>query len=80
MRSGFFRIWTFPILRNGNPFAMITKKWAGVLQEAFLDADNFIIEFQDPSMTVNAKRVLLSAAIFIDLEYFEQKAKSVFND
>lgn len=80
MRSGLFRIWTFPIKRNGNDFALITKKWGGLLKEVFLDADNFVLDFQDPSMNEDTRRILLAAAIFVDLEFFEQKAKSNFTD
>lgn len=76
MRSGFIRIWTFPITSNGIPLALITKKWGGLLKEAFLDADNFVLDFQYPSMNEDMRKVFLAAAIFVDLQYFEQKPKS----
>lgn len=76
MRSGFLRIWTFPIKRDGKDFAFITKKWGGLLKEMFLDADTFVLDYQEPSMTENVRKVLLAAAIFVDLEYFEKKANS----
>lgn len=76
MRSGFLRLWTFPIKRNGNDYAFITKKWGGLLKEMFLDADTFVLDYQDPSMPESTKKILLAAAIFVDLEYFEDKAGS----
>lgn len=75
MRSGFFRIWSFPIKKNGNEYAVISKKWGGLLKELFLDADNFLLEFQDSAISENMKKILLASAIFVDLQYFEKKAK-----
>lgn len=71
MHSGLFRIWTFPFLRNGKEIAKISKKWGGAIKEMFLDADNFVLEFLDPSLTPKEKAVLLNAALFVDLLYFE---------
>jgi len=76
MRSGLFQIWTFPIKRNGNDYALITKKWGGLLKEVFLDADNFALDYQDPTISESTKKILLAAAVFVDLEYFETKADS----
>ena len=74
MRSGLFRIWSFPIKKNGNDYAHITKKWGGFLKEIFLDADSFLLEYKDPSIADATKKTLLAAAIFVDLQYFEKKA------
>lgn len=71
MYSGLFKIWKFPIIREGKEIAVITKKWGGALKEIFIDADSFAIEFMDPAITPEQKAVLLNAAIFIDLLYFE---------
>ena len=74
MRSGFFRIWSFPIKKNGAQYALISKKWSGLLKELFLDADSFLLEFQDPAISEDIKKVLLASAVFVDLQYFEKKA------
>ncbi len=74
MRSGLFRIWSFPIKKNGVDYALISKKWGGLLKEIFLDADSFILEFQNPQINEQQRQVLLASAIFIDLQYFEKKA------
>lgn len=76
MRSGLLQFWTFPITRNGHKCAVISKKWSGLLKEAFLDADNFVVQFEDPTANENLRKVILASAIFIDLQYFERKADS----
>jgi uncharacterized protein YxjI len=72
--SPLFKIWTFPFMSNGKQVACITKKWSGVLAEAFTDKDNFLVDFSDPGMSDEERKLVLSAALFIDLRYFEQKA------
>ena len=74
MRSGIFRIWSFPIKKNGAEYALISKKWGGLLKELFLDADTFLLEFQDAAISEDIKKVLLASAVFVDLQYFEKKA------
>ncbi len=72
--SPFWKIWTFPVIQNGKEIAVIRKKWSGGLKEIFTDADNFEVEFISPSLSVEAKTLILSAGVFIDLQYFEAKA------
>lgn len=72
--SPLWRPWTFPFERGGAVAAVVAKKWAGLLTEAFLDKDSFRVEFADPALTADERLVLLAAALFIDLQYFEQKA------
>lgn len=74
MRSGLFRIWSFPIKKDGNEYALISKKWGGLLKELFLDADSFLLEYQNPTIPEDIRKTLLAAAIFVDLQYFEKKA------
>lgn len=78
MRSGFFRIWSFPIkdIHTGQRKAFIQKKWSGLLQEVFLDSDRFVIDFEDQNIPKDHRSLILAAAIFTDLQYFERKAKS----
>lgn len=70
--SPFWRIWTFPIKKNGEEIAKIEKKWSGGLKEIFTDADNFKVSFA--SIEENGKKLITCAAIFVDLQYFEKKA------
>lgn len=72
--SPMWKMWTFTFLRRGQAVAEIKKKWAGLLSEAFTDKDNFMVEFRDTSLTENDRKVILAAAIFIDLQYFERKS------
>ena len=74
--SPVWRIWTFPVMRDGQKVALITKRWGGVLREAFTDADRFELEFLSPELSLSDKQLLLAATIFIDLQYFEVKANS----
>lgn len=73
--SPFWRIWTFEFKNiSGKTSATIKKKWSGLLTEAVLDADNFVLYFNDPNLLEDCKNTLLAATIFIDLIYFEEKA------
>jgi uncharacterized protein YxjI len=76
MRSPFWKFWTFPFTRQGRKVAVILKKWSGALYELFTDRDNFYLEFSDASLKENDRQLLLAAALFIDLRYFERKARS----
>lgn len=76
MTSPFWRFWQFPVRRDGKAISLIAKKWSGLGKEMFTDADNFKVEFIERSLTSDRKLLLLSAAIFIDILYFETKAGS----
>ncbi len=73
MKSGFFRIWTFPFFRGGEQVAVIEKKWSGALTELFTDKDRFRVRFTG-TLTAVEKQLIAAAAIFVDLQYFEKKA------
>ncbi|XP_063052258.1 phospholipid scramblase 1-like [Engraulis encrasicolus] len=49
----------------------ISKQWAGLMQEAFTDADNFGIKFP-MDLDVKAKAILLGACFLIDFMFFEK--------
>jgi uncharacterized protein YxjI len=68
-----WRLWTFPFLRHGREVACVHKKWSGVLKEAFTDADNFRIAFSSVELSPTERALILAAALFIDLLYFETK-------
>lgn len=72
--SPLFRPWTFTFMRHGQVVATIRKRWSGLLREAFTDADNFGIEFLPGPISPVERRLLLAAAVFVDLMYFEQQA------
>lgn len=57
---------------DGNVVGMVQKKFGGVAQELFTDADNFGITFP-MDLDVRVKAVLLAATFLIDLNFFEDK-------
>lgn len=73
--SPLWRPWTFPFEKNGRPAAKVAKKWSGLLAESFTDKDRFRVEFEDPSLSADERLLLLAAALFVDLQYFERKAR-----
>ena len=41
---------------------------------AFTDADRFRVLFQAPDLRPDERALVLTAAVFIDIQYFEKKA------
>ena len=74
MASPFWGLWTFPFEHNGRPVANVSKKWSGAFFEFFTDKDKFLVEYQDESTNENERKLILAAALFIDLKYFEEKS------
>lgn len=72
--SPLWRPWTFAFERDGRTLSRVEKKWSGMLQEAFTDADRFRVAFESPELGIDERALVLAAAIFIDLQYFERKA------
>lgn len=72
VRSGLFRPWRFDLERNGRMVARVEKRWSGLLSEAFTDRDNFRVTF-DPALREEERLVVIAAALFVDLRYFERK-------
>jgi uncharacterized protein YxjI len=66
--------WTFIAERgpagNGREVGRIEKRWAGLLQETFTDADTYMVTFSDQDRTF--RRLLLAAAILVDFRWFER--------
>jgi uncharacterized protein YxjI len=62
--------WTFEIMRGGRSHGKITKKWSGLLKEAFSDAENFGITFPK-GWDQKARLLLLGAVFLIDFVHFE---------
>jgi uncharacterized protein YxjI len=73
--SPIWRPWTFVFKRDDRELARVEKKWSGMLQEAFTDSDRFRVAFDSPELNHDERSLILAAAIFIDLQYFEQKAQ-----
>lgn len=74
MSSGIFSPWTFPFFREGVEAARVEKKWSGLLTEAFTDGDRFRVVFG--STQGDERALLLAAALFTDLQYFEKRASN----
>jgi uncharacterized protein YxjI len=74
MRSTFLQFWTFPFFRGGREVAVIEKKWSGALTELFTDKDNFRVRFLSSELGADERMLILAAALFVDLQYFERKA------
>ncbi len=72
--SPIWRPWTFKFLRDERELARVEKKWSGMLQEAFTDADRFRVAFESPELGLDERNLILVAGVFIDLQYFERKA------
>lgn len=72
--SPLWRVWTFPFRRGDSQVAVVQKRWSGLVREAFTDADDFRVEFSDSQLSSRERALVLTAAIFVDLVYFEHKA------
>jgi len=64
--------WTFIINIPGREVGRITKKWSGLLKEAFTNADNFGVTFS-ADLDVTRKALLLGAVFLIDFVHFEKR-------
>ncbi len=72
IRGPLFKPWTFYIMDGDQQVGLITKKWSGLLKEAFSRADTFSVHFEDPGITAAERKLILGTAIAIDMDYFEQ--------
>jgi len=72
--SPIWRPWTFAFNRQERTLARVEKKWSGLLREAFTDADRFRVAFDGNELSPDERSLVLAAAVFIDLQFFEQKA------
>lgn len=73
VNSPIWRIWTFPLTRQGRELARISKKWTGFGFELFTDKDTFLVEYGSPTLTDDERALILVATVYIDLMYFERK-------
>ena len=74
IKSPIWRLWTFPIsdTRGLLQGAEVTKRWGGLLKEAFTDADTFKVDFGNGPLTPQQRAILFAAAISIDFDFFEK--------
>lgn len=70
-----FRPWTFFIQQDGVEVGRISKKWSGIMKEAFTDADNFSVQFPG-EWEPRLKAVFLGAVFLIDFVHFENKGNN----
>jgi len=76
IKGPIWRIWTFPVLNTrGVGEAKITKRWGGGLREIFSDADTFLIDYMMGHWSESERRVIFSAAISIDFDFFEDNQR-----
>ena len=73
VKSPIWRIWTFPFKQHGRERAKILKKWSGIGYELFTDKDTFLVEFLDPTLSVDERALVLAASLYVDLMFFENK-------
>ena len=75
VRSPLWTPWTFTF-RQGNrgELGQIRKRWSGFLSEAFTDRDDFAVNFGQ-GLSGDERLLMLAAALFIDLMYFEDRAR-----
>lgn len=71
IESPFLRIWTFKLLDGEREIGRISKRWSGLLREAFTDADTFGIEFPVKGMGDQIRKILLVATFLVDFVCFE---------
>lgn len=76
INSSWFRFWTFEFFNHNRKLGTIQKKWSGALGEFFTDKDNFIVSYADPNLDADAKIVMLSTCIMVDIIYFENNKGS----
>ncbi|RYE81223.1 MAG: hypothetical protein EOO74_00910 [Myxococcales bacterium] len=74
--SGLFSPWSFEFKSGGQRHAVIEKKWSGFLKEMFTDADTFRLGFDNPGLRDDTRWLLIAAAIFVDLQFFEDNQGS----
>ena len=70
--SPLWRLWAFPVEHeDGIGEAEVSKRWGGLLREAFADADTFRVAIERGDWTAAERWVLFAAAISIDFDFFE---------
>ncbi len=71
-----FKPWTFRILQRGVEVAVVRKRWSGLLQETFTDADTFTLEFKPECTDGRLRQMILAVALLVDVTYFDNRSSS----
>jgi uncharacterized protein YxjI len=73
--KGSWKSWDFKFISaTGQEIGVVTKKWAGLGQELFTNADNYLVSIHDMGETQAASNALLLAAgLAIDTVFNEQQ-------
>ena len=76
VRSPIWRVWTFTFTKHGRDVAEVQKRWSGLFSEMFTDRDNFVLSLHGDHLDSEDRLLILAAALFVDLQYFERKASN----
>jgi uncharacterized protein YxjI len=72
MLSGNWTGWNLEVKdASGRVLSTVTKKWAGIGQELFTSADNYVIDLSDDVGDADLRRLLFAAPITADMVYKE---------
>ena len=75
VRGRLLRPHTFMIHKpGGDEVARVTKKWSGLIREAFTDADTFRLQFHN-DLDQDFRMLVLATAFAIDMDFFENNNK-----
>lgn len=70
--EGSWKNFDYKFSRNGEPVALLTKKWMGLGKELFTSADNYVINIESTvSATDSVRQLVIAAAICIDMVFNE---------
>ncbi|MEN0067853.1 MAG: phospholipid scramblase-related protein [Myxococcota bacterium] len=76
IRRPLFRLWTYPVTDpEGNEIARIGKRWGGLFNELFTDADTYGVYFTE-ACGPELRTLLFSAMFLIDMTNTEDNANS----
>lgn len=76
IRRPLFRLWQYPVYDGGGTeIARIGKRWGGLLNELFTDADTYAVTFTD-AVDDRLRALLFSAMFLIDMTNTEDNANS----
>ena len=66
--AGTWTGWDFSFEHQGKQYARVSKKWAGIGQEMFTSADNYILEIADDvPADDDIRKLILAAVMCIDM-------------
>ncbi len=72
--TGDWKGWSFKIADiNGNQIGTISKKWNGILKEAFTTADKYVVDIVPEYAEDKRKMAIVSCAVTIDMVLKESK-------